>query len=70
MEAAQIYKTEKFADLAENLKKEGYQVKVLTAEVGARGFVGESANSLLKQLSVVGKEKKQGGLYENLCTAS
>ena len=33
MEAAQIYKTEKYADLASILKSEGYQVKVLAAEI-------------------------------------
>ena len=57
MEVAQTYKTKKYADLAKNLRREGYQVQVLAAEVGARGFVGESAYSLLKQLSIAGKEK-------------
>ena len=48
MEAAQIYKTEKYADLANNVRREGYQVKVFAAEVGVRGFVGTSAYSLMK----------------------
>ena len=57
MEAAQIYKTEKYADLANNLKREGYQAKVLAAEIGARGFVGASAYNLMKQLSIEGRGK-------------
>ena len=59
MEAAQIFKTEKYADLASSLKREGYQVKVLAAEIGARGFVGASAYNLMKQLSVEGREKNR-----------
>ena len=57
MESAHNYKTEKYADLAESLRKDGYHVKVIAVEVGARGYVGESAYSLLKQLSIAGKEK-------------
>ena len=57
MEASQIYKTKKYADLTNSLKREGYQVKVLAAEIGARGFVGASALYLMKQLSIEGREK-------------
>ena len=57
MEAAQIYKAEKYADLANDLKGEGYRVKVLPVEIGARGFVGTSAYNLMKQLSIEGRKK-------------
>ena len=57
MEEAQMYKTEKYADLASSLKSEGYQAKVLATEIGARGFIGGSAYNLMKQLSVEGREK-------------
>ena len=61
MEAAQIYKTEKYADLAKKLKKRGYQVKVLAAEVGAEvGFVAESEYIILIQLSVGERKNKLG----------
>ena len=57
MQAAQIYKIEKYADLANSLKKKIYQVKVLAAEIGARGFVGASAYNLMKKLSIERREK-------------
>ena len=59
IEAAQIYKTEKYADHASSLKRESYQVKVLAAEIGARVFVGVSAYNLMKQLSIEGREKNR-----------
>ena len=59
MEATQTYKTENYSDLANHLRRQGYQVKILAVEVGARGFVGESAYNLMKQLSIAGREKTQ-----------
>ena len=55
MEEAHLFKTEKYASLAQSLRKSGFQTKVLAFEVGARGFIGASAYSLLKQLAISGR---------------
>ena len=55
IEAAHLFKTEKYADLAKSLREDGFKTKVFAIEVGARGFIGSSAYSLMKQLSISGK---------------
>ena len=57
LESAHVFKTEKYMDLADKLKMSGFQTKVLAVEVGARGFVGASAYSLMKQLPISGRER-------------
>ena len=51
------YKMAKYEDLAGRIKKEGYTVKVLAVEVGARGFVGASVFSLLTQFGIKGRKR-------------
>ena len=46
-----MYKTEKYSDLAKELREDGFKTKVMAVEVGARGFVAASTYSLLQQLS-------------------
>ena len=48
---AHVYKTEKYSDLAKELREDGFKTKVMAVEVGARGFVAASTYSLLQQLS-------------------
>ncbi|GFN79404.1 reverse transcriptase [Plakobranchus ocellatus] len=43
MEEAHAFKEGKYLDLTEELKKDGYEAKVMPVEIGARGFVGSSA---------------------------
>ena len=57
MEEAHLYKTEKYAELANSLRRSGFQSRVFAIEIGARGFVGTSAYSLMKQLSVSGRKR-------------
>ena len=57
IEAAHIFKTEKYSDLANNLKTAGFKAKVIAVEIGARGFIGKSAYSLMKQLSVPSRKR-------------
>lgn len=57
IEDAHAYKTEKYADLVQHLRKAGFRTKVFAVEVGARGFVGSSAYSLMKELSISGKSR-------------
>ena len=57
IEAAHIYKTEKYADLAQSLRNAGFQARVHAIEVGARGFVGASAYDLMKRLSISGRSR-------------
>ena len=59
IEAAHLFKTEKYADLAKSLREDGFKTKVFAIEVGARGFIGSSAYSLMKQLSISGKSMKR-----------
>ena len=55
IEEAHHYKTEKYADLAKELRASGYKIKVFAVEVGARGFVGSSVYSLMKELGFTSK---------------
>ncbi|GFN84493.1 polyprotein [Plakobranchus ocellatus] len=49
----------KILDLTKELKKDGYEAKVMPVEIGARGFVGSSAYGLLSKLSIGGiREQK------------
>ena len=57
MDEANIYKTEKYASLAKSLMEAGFRARVLAIEIGARGFVGASAYTLMKELSISGKKR-------------
>ncbi|GFO19584.1 reverse transcriptase [Plakobranchus ocellatus] len=57
MEEAHASKEGKYLDLTKELKKDGYKAKVMTVEIGARGFVGSSAYGLLSKLSICGNKR-------------
>ncbi|GFN82205.1 reverse transcriptase [Plakobranchus ocellatus] len=57
MEEAHAFKEGKYLDLTKQLKKDGYEAKVMPVEIGARGFVGSSAYGLLSKLSICGNKK-------------
>ncbi|GFN95329.1 polyprotein [Plakobranchus ocellatus] len=40
MEEAHAFKEVKYLDLTKELRKDGYEAKVMPVEIGARGFVG------------------------------
>ena len=54
---AHVYKTEKYSDLAKELREDGFKTKVMAVEVGARGFVAASTYSLLQQLSTSSRSR-------------
>ena len=57
IEGAHILKSEKYADLANNLRVGGFKAQVLAVEIGARGFIGKSAYNLMKQLAVPSRKR-------------
>ncbi|GFO37481.1 reverse transcriptase [Plakobranchus ocellatus] len=57
MEEAHALKEGKYLDLTKELKKDGYEAKVMTVEIGARGFVGSSVYGLLSKLSICGNKR-------------
>ena len=57
IEEAHTFKTEKYSDLANDLKSRGHQVKIMAVEVGARGFVGASMYKLFQQLNISSKKR-------------
>ncbi|GFN73809.1 reverse transcriptase [Plakobranchus ocellatus] len=57
MEEAHSFKEGKCHDLTKELKKDGYEAKVMPVEIGARGFVGSSAYGLLSKLSICGNKR-------------
>ncbi|GFO05023.1 reverse transcriptase [Plakobranchus ocellatus] len=57
MEEAHAFKEAKYLELTKELKKDGYEAKVMPVEIGARGFVGSSAYGLLSKLSIGGKKR-------------
>ncbi|GFO37666.1 reverse transcriptase [Plakobranchus ocellatus] len=57
MEEAHAFKEGKYLDLTKELKKDGYEAKVMPLEIGARGFVGSSAHGLLSKLSIGGNKR-------------
>ncbi|GFO12064.1 polyprotein [Plakobranchus ocellatus] len=59
MEEAHAFKEGKYLDLIKELKKDGYEVRVMPVEIGARGFVGSSAYGLLSKLSIGGSKRTQ-----------
>ncbi|GFN82461.1 poly [ADP-ribose] polymerase [Plakobranchus ocellatus] len=52
MEEAHAFKEAKYLELTKELKKDGYEAKVMPVEIGAKGFVGFSAYGLLSKLSI------------------
>ncbi|GFO31536.1 reverse transcriptase [Plakobranchus ocellatus] len=52
MEEAHAFKEGKYLDLTKELKKDGYEPRVMPVEIGARGFMGSSAYGLLSKLSM------------------
>ncbi|GFN82433.1 hypothetical protein PoB_000893900 [Plakobranchus ocellatus] len=57
MEEAHAFKEGKYLVLTKELKKDGYEAKVMPVEIGARGFVGSSAYGLLSKLSICGNKR-------------
>ena len=57
MEEQHIYKTEKYQDLIQEVKKSGYSAKVQAVEVGARGLVGTSLYDLFKKVGIHGSRR-------------
>ncbi|GFO16340.1 reverse transcriptase [Plakobranchus ocellatus] len=57
MEEAHAFKEGKYLDLTKELKKDGYEAKVMPVEIGAREFVGSSAYGLLSKLSIGGNRR-------------
>ncbi|GFO11467.1 reverse transcriptase [Plakobranchus ocellatus] len=57
MEENHAFKEGKYLDLTKELKKDGYEAKVMPVEIGARGFVGSSAYGLLSKLSIGGNKR-------------
>ena len=57
MEQAHVYKEEKYQDLRKELERQGYSAYILPVEIGARGFSGVSAYSLLSKLSITGRKR-------------
>ncbi|GFO17485.1 reverse transcriptase [Plakobranchus ocellatus] len=57
MEEAHAFKEGKYLELTKELKKDGYEAKVMPVEIGARGFAGSSAYGLLSKLSKSGNKR-------------
>ena len=57
MEEANIFKREKYSDLSKELKRAGFDTKILPVEIGARGFVATSAFDLLSKLYIRGSRR-------------
>ncbi|GFN99215.1 polyprotein [Plakobranchus ocellatus] len=57
MEDAHAFKEGKYLDMTKELKKDGYEARVMPVEIGARGFVGSSAYGLLSKLSIGGNKR-------------
>ncbi|GFO10133.1 reverse transcriptase [Plakobranchus ocellatus] len=57
MEEAHAFKERKHLDFTKELKKDGYEAKVMPVEIGARGFVGSSAYGILSKLSIGGNKR-------------
>ncbi|GFN74244.1 reverse transcriptase [Plakobranchus ocellatus] len=57
MEEAHAFKKGKYLNLTKELKKDGYEAKVMLVEIGARGFVDSSAYGLLSKLSIGGNKR-------------
>ncbi|GFO25175.1 polyprotein [Plakobranchus ocellatus] len=57
MEEAHAFKEAKYLELTKELKKDGYEAKVMPVEIGVRGFVGSSAYGLLSKLSIGGNKR-------------
>ncbi|GFO49780.1 reverse transcriptase [Plakobranchus ocellatus] len=51
---SRIEEAHAFKDVTKELKKDGYEAKVMPVEIGGRGFVGSSAYGLLSKLSICG----------------
>ena len=52
MEEAHIYERKKYLELTKQLADDGYKAVLMTAEVGARGFIGSSVYDLLTIFSI------------------
>ncbi|GFO06375.1 polyprotein [Plakobranchus ocellatus] len=57
MEEAHAFKDGKYLDLTKELKKDGYEAKVMPVEIDARGLVGSSAYGLLSKLSICSNKR-------------
>ena len=59
METSHAFKSDKYMDLADNMRTSGFRTKVLAVGVGAREFMGASACNLMKQLPISGRERNR-----------
>ncbi|GFO27064.1 polyprotein [Plakobranchus ocellatus] len=57
MEEAHAFKEGKYLDLTKELKKDGYEAKVMPVDIGARGFVDSLVYGLLSKLSIFGNKR-------------
>ncbi|GFN88527.1 reverse transcriptase [Plakobranchus ocellatus] len=57
MEKDHAFEEGKYLDLTKELKKDGYEARVMPVGIGARGFVGSSAYGLLSKLSICGNKR-------------
>ncbi|GFN97445.1 reverse transcriptase [Plakobranchus ocellatus] len=65
MEEAHAFKEGKYLDLTKELKKDGYEAKVMPVEIGARGFVGFSAYGIQSKLPIGGNNKSPKATSRN-----
>ena len=59
MEAARLRKERRYAALVELCEVQGWEIKCLPIEVGARGFVGNRTISLLQHLALSKSETRK-----------
>ena len=59
MEEANERKREKYQDLVDECKEKGWKTWCWPIEVGSRGFAGQSMLRMLKNLGIVGNQRKR-----------
>ena len=59
MEEANERKREKYQDLVDECKEKGWKTWCWPIEVGSRGFAGQSMWRMLKNLGIVGNQRKR-----------
>ncbi|GFO47104.1 polyprotein [Plakobranchus ocellatus] len=60
MEEVYAFKEGKYLDLTKELKKDGYEARVMPVEIGARRFVSSSAYGLLSKLPIYDNKSTKG----------
>ncbi len=59
MEVAQERKREKFQELVENCRKNGWRTRCMTVEVGSRGFASHSLSKAYGTLGITGANRRR-----------